>query len=73
MVFIFIRLLGCHTFSLTVKSSYTEIQNIRASKLCVLKGYDKYYLNAPMKSRNSKIPVLKSICTSRLSIPRGSV
>lgn len=40
-----IRECGCHTFSLTVKSNYTEIQNIRANKLCVLKGYDKYYLN----------------------------
>ena len=41
----FIRERGCHTFSLTVKSNYTEIQNICANKLCIPVGHDKYFLN----------------------------
>ena len=36
---------GNHTFSLSTKSSYTDIQNIRNNKLCILKWHDKCFLN----------------------------
>lgn len=35
---------GCHTFSLTCKSSYTEIQNIAGQNICISRS-DKYHLN----------------------------
>lgn len=36
---------GSHTFSITTKCSYTEIQNIRGNQLCIRKYHDKYFLN----------------------------
>lgn len=40
-----IRERGVHTFSITAKCSYTEIQNICGNQLCIQKYHDKYFLN----------------------------
>lgn len=37
---------GIHTFSLSHKSSYAEIQNLSRNKLCYQQSHDKYYLNS---------------------------
>ena len=51
---------GFHTFSITTKCSYTDIQNIRGSQQCIQKHHDKYFLNVSyeiVKFRNIGVEI----------------
>jgi len=60
---------GMHTFSLSVKSNYTEIQNIISNNECILKSQDKFCLNRRYSICTYEKVGVKFILTQSISHP----
>ncbi len=60
---------GMHTFSLSRKSNYTEVQNIISNNKCILKSQDKFCLNRRYNIYTYEKEGVKFIITQSLCHP----